>query len=469
MYGWPTHKTWEFTSSQPIRSLFPLWLVYGVPLTILKWLWEGLGYGEVPSTVAFYTLRSMMFLLSFVLQDWAIHELIPSPRDRRIAITLIASSYVTWTFQTHTFSNSIETLVVLWCLVLIHRIRDDREHVQFGACIALAFLGILGIFNRITFPAFVIVPCFQLIPELFYKPQRILILLASALTFISYAVLIDTAFHTQAQWPIHIRDLPELAIFTPYNNLLYNLDPSNLASHGLHPYYQHFVANLPQLLGPAMILIPFTSVFNALFWTAITGITCLSVFQHQEARFLLPAVPLLLASLRIPKRFARAWAGVWIIFNVIAGIVFGTYHQGGVVPMQTFLATQDGVGQVFWWKTYSPPRWLLNGRNEDVVTVDLMGLPGNEMIARLKNDAACAGSSENGTIVVAPASAAFLDPYTVPRFAGEKPELAFTELWRYSRHIGLDDLDFGDDGVGPTLQRVVGRRGLVAWEIRRSC
>lgn len=468
MYGWPTYKTWEFTSAEPIRSVFPLWLVYGIPLTILKWLWEGFGYGMVPPAVAFYTLRAMMFLLSFVLQDWAIHELISAPRDRRMAITLIASSYVTWTFQTHTFSNSIETLVVLWCLVLINRIRDDREHVQIGACLALAFLGVLGVFNRITFPAFLIVPACQLIPDLLRQPYRILILLAAGVTFVSYAVIIDTAFHTQSQWPIHIRDLPDIAVLTPYNNLMYNMDPANLASHGLHPYYQHFVANLPQLLGPAILLLPFTSTFNSLFWTGITGIACLSTFQHQEARFLLPAVPLLLGSLRMPKRFARVWAATWILFNVLAGIVFGTYHQGGIVPMQGFLAKREDVGQIFWWKTYSPPRWLLNGRNADVVTIDLMGLPGEEMIARLKSDSGCVDAG-NSTVLVAPASATFLDPYTVPRFAGEVPGFSLKEVWRYQQHVGLDDLDFGDDGVWPTLERVIGRRGLVAWEVRRAC
>lgn len=469
VYGWPTYKTWEFTSSEPIRSVFPLWLVYRIPLTILKWIWEGLGYGEVPPTVAFYTLRVMMFLLSFVLQDWAVHELIPASRDRRVAITLMASSYVTWTYQTHTFSNSIETLIVLWCLVLINRIRDDREHVQIGACTALAFLGVLGVFNRITFPAFLVIPSIQLVPHILHKPHRILILLVAGLAFLSYAVLIDTAFYTQAQWPLNIRDLPDLAIFTPYNNLRYNLDSSNLATHGLHPYYQHFLANIPQLLGPAILLLPFTSSFDSLFWTGITGIACLSAFQHQEARFLLPVVPLLLASLRIPKRLARVWTAVWIIFNIFAGVIFGIYHQGGVVPMQAFLAGQDSVDQVFWWKTYSPPRWLLNGRNEDVTTIDLMGLAGDKMLARLKSDAACIGGEENGTVLVAPASATFLDSHVVPRFPGEKPELAFKELWRYRQHIGLDDLDFGDDGVWPTLERVVGRRGLVAWEVRRAC
>ena len=67
-----------------------------------------------------------MFTVSFVLEDWALHELIHSPRHRRLAVLLVASSYVTWTYQTHTFSNSIETLTVAWSLVLIQRIVEDK-------------------------------------------------------------------------------------------------------------------------------------------------------------------------------------------------------------------------------------------------------------------------------------------------------------------------------------------------------
>lgn len=73
-----------------------------------------------------------MFLTSFVLEDWALDELINldelnnKTRHRRTALLLVASSYVTWTFQTHTFSNSVETLTVLWSLVLIKRITDPQ-------------------------------------------------------------------------------------------------------------------------------------------------------------------------------------------------------------------------------------------------------------------------------------------------------------------------------------------------------
>jgi phosphatidylinositol glycan class Z len=126
VFNYPVHHTWEFTSDYPVRSTFPLWLVYGLPMLILRSIWEGLGKNEVPPSIVYWTLRLLMFTLSFVLEDWALQELVQSPRQRRVAIMLVASSYVTWTYQSHTFSNSIETLVVLWSLALIQRIIEDK-------------------------------------------------------------------------------------------------------------------------------------------------------------------------------------------------------------------------------------------------------------------------------------------------------------------------------------------------------
>lgn len=123
--------TWEFTSASPIRSVFPLWPVYGLPMLLLKWLWLG-NTDEVPPIIVFWTLRVLMFVLSFVLEDWALHELIHSPRHRLLAVSLVASSYVTWTYQTHTFSNSIETLLVAWSLVLIQRITKANVCLERG-------------------------------------------------------------------------------------------------------------------------------------------------------------------------------------------------------------------------------------------------------------------------------------------------------------------------------------------------
>jgi GPI mannosyltransferase 4 len=96
-------------------------------MLLLRWLWIGNGQdGEIPPIAVFWTLRVLMFVLSFVLEDWALHELVASPRHRRVAVLMVASSYATWTYQTHTFSNSIETLAVLWSLVLIHKIVENK-------------------------------------------------------------------------------------------------------------------------------------------------------------------------------------------------------------------------------------------------------------------------------------------------------------------------------------------------------
>lgn len=102
--------------------MFPLWPVYGIPLTLLKWIWTKDEQGHVSPEAIYYTLRVAMFILSLVLEDWAIYELVHSPRQRRQVVILVASSYVTWTYQSHTFSNSTETLLVAWSLVLIERV-----------------------------------------------------------------------------------------------------------------------------------------------------------------------------------------------------------------------------------------------------------------------------------------------------------------------------------------------------------
>ena len=95
-------------------------------MSLMKWFYTETGGGSPPPQLVYYTLRGGMFLLSFVLEDWAVYELVPSPRDRRATVVLVASSYVTWTYQTHTFSNSLETLLVAWSLVLIRRILENK-------------------------------------------------------------------------------------------------------------------------------------------------------------------------------------------------------------------------------------------------------------------------------------------------------------------------------------------------------
>jgi len=190
VFSFPIHKTWEFTSETPIRSVFPLWPIYGWPMIVTRWLSEGIGYAPVEPAVVFWILRFVMFIFSFVLEDWAIHELISNPRQRRQTLLLVASSYITWTWQTHTFSNAIETVLVAWSLVLMKRILTATSgqnrlsrRPSFGdgvtnhephrsghiSATLLGFLITCGVFTRITFPAFLILPGLQILPLLWRR------------------------------------------------------------------------------------------------------------------------------------------------------------------------------------------------------------------------------------------------------------------------------------------------------------
>lgn len=307
--------------------------------------------------------------------------------------------------------------------------------------------------------------------------------------------------------PFELSNLFHKPVVTPLNNLLYNTSTINLSKHGLHPYYQHFIINLPQLLGPAFIALLFTRRISPLLLSAMVGTTILSFFPHQEARFLLPAIPLALSAVRVSLNYSRLFLLSWVIFNTFMGILMGIYHQGGVVPAQIHLASDNvNLTHALWWKTYSPPTWLLDGKTVNATTTDLMGMPVQDVIQQLAEVAPCAQSglddvdntertndnekepnSSNSTVyLAAPLSAIALDEYIyspsltkssvrttketkIKPSTGPLLPIHLAEVWRTRKHLNLDDLDFGGDGVWPTLKRVVGRRGLAVWRVTRSC
>ncbi|DAA77306.1 TPA_exp: Mannosyltransferase [Trichophyton benhamiae CBS 112371] len=515
LFSFPSHLTWEFTSDTPIRSIFPLWLVYGLPMTLLKWLWAETGSDipNPPPQLVYHVLRLTMFLLSLILEDWAIHELVPNPRRRRQAVVLVASCYVTWTYQTHTFSNSLETLLVLWSLVLIQRVVENKHRSSVFTCAFLSLVVVMGVFNRITFPAFIMIPALQLVPHFINKPLSLISLAFFGLLFSFFAIAIDTAFYTL---PDSLSAFIRNPTITPLNNLLYNSDSSNLASHGLHPRYNHLLVNLPLLLGPAY-LVSIWSLFtrgmvsptfhtrNTRAYSALFGALIISLFPHQEARFLLPCVPLLLTCFKPPR--SRTFLAGWIVFNCTLGALMGIYHQGGVVPAQIHIPTllsdslqpsqQPPVNvSVLWWKTYSPPYWLVgDGSNTaafSITTHDLKGMASGEFINRtVSSIPRCTRDSnpfefyqglpkvkvEGGdmTLLVAPRSASFLDRFVVPDGGEDESadvpsrEIRLHKLWQYDRHVNMDDFDPGDDGLWGAVERVFGRHGLVIWLVTRPC
>jgi GPI mannosyltransferase 4 len=420
-----------------------------------------------------------MFTLSFVLEDWAVQELVNSPRHRQVAMMLTASSYVTWTYQTHTFSNAIETLLVLWSLVLITRIMADKDRTSFLTCTSLAFLLVVGVFNRITFPAYFLFPAFKLLSHFRRRPLSLFIIAISGIIFTSLAISLDTSFYHSSS-----NSTGSQIVITPLNSLLYNSRPSNLAKHGLHPLWTHVLVNGPLLLGPVFFLVIFGWYRKSMrLGAAFGGVLMLSAFPHQEARFLIPAAPLILSATRIPnlgKKFVKVWCTIWVIWNLLMGVLMGVYHQGGVVPMQIHIASTSSAlsivegaafqSKVFWWRTYMTPLWLLDGQIGRVDTIDMMGAPWEEVKTNLEQVVPTCKrwTKTEKTVIelVAPYSSIELDALLK---GGETGELVLKEIWRYGKHISLDDLDIPSDGIWGTLKKVWGRRGLVLWRVERRC
>jgi hypothetical protein len=97
----------------------------------------------------------------------------------------------------------------------------------------------------------------------------------------------------------------------PYNFIMYNAVPGNVASHGTHPRYTHFLVNLPLLFGPLapifvvsaanwlvdICCLPWTrkpgvrTVYALTLSAGLVPLLVLSLVKHQEARFLLPLLP----------------------------------------------------------------------------------------------------------------------------------------------------------------------------------
>lgn len=97
-----------------------------------------------------------------------------------------------------------------------------------------------------------------------------------------------------------------------------------------------------------------------------------------------------------------------------------------------------------------------------------MGLDVKQMFARL--DTGLQDGCHRSVGLVAPRSSTELDYWTTGgKTAEEGGGLVFEQVWTYTAHIGLDDLDFAGEGVWRTMERVIGRRGLTVWRVRRRC
>ena len=278
--------------------------------------------------------------------------------------------------------------------------------------VAIALSLVVGIFNRPTFPIFALVPCilfmfcdrhqygsfgrwlhicvfkvFKL--SAWVSVSSIIIILCDSFYYGSIST--DDFDHLLENF-YYIQNIAKKVTIAPWNFVKYNTNPDNLAEHGLHPYYQHFLVNTPLLFGILAVFPMFTLVnvirdllskrhlrqnqksasrkahgTQFLISTYLVPIMLLSFFPHQEPRFLIPLlcpIALLYGHHLFDIHFKWYIALFWVIFNIfLCGLFYGALHQGGLIPSiyevrDRILREPYANYHVIFSHTYMPPRHL---------------------------------------------------------------------------------------------------------------
>lgn len=368
--------------------------------------------------------RVVMCLISFV-NDLCVYRICNSYNLKYdIRLLALASSGVMLTFGIRSFSNTIEMALnsvilclVSECMILSNTVIYQKEYLEerydeaetigdrvkyfkmrmtlpshsYSKCAILSTLCVIGIFNRPTFVMFGLPTIFFWMIRGFGSRSvtfldfnlRMLLFIVSGLPAFLVIIVIDSLYYgylSLAQ--IYIMDISiENFLVTPVNFIRYNIDPDNTAEHGEHPKWLHMLINIPLLYNVLGVIAVFT--FGSMFYkfckkefqnlpqtqsfvSLMTGaifvpILLLSLFNHQEPRFIIPVtVPLIM--LHSPKLIVGVnitnvlkesqWNFIkqmsnrvnfsisgkfllksWYAINIVFTLFFGFIHQGGVIQL----------------------------------------------------------------------------------------------------------------------------------------
>ncbi|GAB6031748.1 hypothetical protein CHUAL_010161 [Chamberlinius hualienensis] len=414
------HRSWEFdyetANHQRIRNIAIPYATIGIPITVLTKLADlCLNLFNI-SLLSSYTLlvaSRIFYALLSLLIDRCLYQICRRCGKRYDCCLLIfGSSYVTLIYLGHSLSNSIEAVLyavlidsVTECIYRRRRRKKAKNQHKGDHSISIStkisVILILGIFNR---PTFVI---FALVPMLFwtcngekFTPHKFEVYFRRGLSLVSTSfvlglilVITDTIYYDSNfitnlfSGSVSVKDL----IVTPINFVTYNLNSENLAIHGTHPRWIHILVNNQLLFGP----LSFSFIVTLIQWrkrvntsstdflmtsSSLASLLLMSIFSHQEPRFLIGLVlPLVfLCGERVIS--STLLSKVWIIFNIIGCIFYGFVHQAGVISSLNFIRNYNSELQqnlsVVYYHTYMPPRFmLLNERSKsyEIQIEDLMG------------------------------------------------------------------------------------------------
>ena len=268
----------------------------------------------------------------------------------RWALLLSASSWFHGYALIRTYSNSVETMLLLVGLTLVAPDlypgpNHDGKSLRVPCWqAAVAFvLGGMSVAIRFTSLA-AWVPLGLLLAR---KKQSTLYYLIRpcalfGLAGLGIALVVDRYFF--GFWV-----LPVLGSFQ------FNVVEGHGSLYGTHPWYWYLIAGLPAICGLSLPLVLIsirqsvtgtsttTTTTTRPLWIIICSYTVLhSCSAHKEFRFLLPILPLLhivsasaAVSVVQGKRKRLLWlGGVYVVVNLIAVLYLGVLHQAGPVAIQ---------------------------------------------------------------------------------------------------------------------------------------
>ncbi|NXK60034.1 PIGZ mannosyltransferase, partial [Sylvietta virens] len=451
---------WEFLSSSPCRTVvFPL-MTSGVTYWVIKSLQQ---LDICSSCINSYTLlvspRLLFTILSFIL-DYSVYQLAPFwGADPWKALVLLAGSYVTLVFYTRTFTNTLEGLLFALLMVLVSSGKSSGSSAEPTSSSLMGVITTAGFFNRPTFLAFALMPLLYWAGLIVDSQKSIKTLINHFLKFILCAcftasvfitadtiyftsVSLDNLYSTNKSSLIDvIVQLHDKMVVTPFNFLSYNLNPHNLALHGTHPRVTHFTVNGVMLFGilhilaisagfkmlkryvhqlmlvrwcfcgpPGLLVHSEGSPTLLLFY--FVPLAFLSLFSHQEPRFLIPLIlPLVLFSAS-PNRAVKGKFLI-VLFNLLGALLFGCLHQGGLIPCLFHLeqlihspasSSHSRHYTLLFAHTYMPPRSLLNIKKTDmhVEVIDMAGAEEETLCQTVEQRASNFTCSDSHIFIIIP-------------------------------------------------------------------
>ncbi|XP_075976754.1 phosphatidylinositol glycan anchor biosynthesis class Z [Anticarsia gemmatalis] len=393
--------------------------------------------------------RIFICLLSLI-NDYCLYKIcVLYGQNFRNRLKIFASSYVVFVYCCRSFSNTFEMiffsillLLVAECMLKSDKVIYHNEFLQekyekattvvekvkifklathlpghnLNRVIVLATVVVVGIFNRPTFVGFAFPPIFFWLHRglgskvVGFKDfhYRIFMFIMCGVPTALVLILIDSGYYGY----ITMADVESFKVswdnwvVTPLNFLRYNSDMRNLTSHGLHPRWLHLAVNVPLLFNVLGILAFITlsvntyrfirgqysklpriqSITGLMLFSLVIPIAVLSLFPHQEARFIIPVIiPLIYLygnHLHVnetdgPKtrRFKTTIRITWYVLNALLTLFFGFIHQGGIYPFANslFHEIKNNYGvhtHVITTHSYSIPTFLLQLESTNKVWKD---------------------------------------------------------------------------------------------------